>query len=127
MLCGSDGLPIRASNVVSLGKSTQNKFTCGFGTALHRKSLRVSAQFDVRYGGYVFSCTKNLMDFTGNGVSTLYNDRNVFVIPNSVVEDGNGGYAENRMPSTNCRGATRNGATAAATSRRMRCLPAGLT
>lgn len=95
ILCGSDGLPIRTSDVVSLGKSTQNKFTCGFGTALRWKNLSVSAQFDVRYGGYMFSRTKNLMDFTGNGVSTLYNDRNAFVVPNSVVADGNGGYVEN--------------------------------
>lgn len=95
ILCGSDGLPIRTSDVVSLGKSTQNKFTCGFGTELRWKNFSIGAQFDVRYGGYMFSRTKNLMQFTGNGVWTLYNDRHAFVVPNSVVEDGNGGYVEN--------------------------------
>ena len=46
----------------------------------------------------MFSRTKNLMQFTGNGVATTYNKRRPFIIPNSVVEDGNGGYSENTTP-----------------------------
>lgn len=95
ILCGDDGLPQRTNDVVSLGKSTQNKWTGGFGTSLRWKNLTVNAQFDVRYGGYMFSRTKNLMVFTGNGINTLYNDRRAFVVPNSVVADGEGGYVEN--------------------------------
>ena len=37
------------------------------------------------------------MQFTGNGVVTTYNDRQPFVIPNSVQADGNGGYVENTV------------------------------
>jgi len=47
----------------------------------------------------MFSRTKNLMEFTGNGIVTLYNDRKPFVLPNSVqvIDNGNGNvqYAEN--------------------------------
>jgi hypothetical protein len=38
------------------------------------------------------------MEFTGNGIITTYNDRNPFVIPNSVVSDDNGGYVTNTTP-----------------------------
>lgn len=95
ILCGSDGLPIRTNDVVSLGKSTQNQWSGGFGTTLRWKGLTLSAQFDVHYGGHMFSRTKNLMGFTGNGINTMYNDRRAFIVPNSVVSDGEGGYVEN--------------------------------
>ena len=45
----------------------------------------------------MFSRTKNLMQFTGNGIATLYNMRRPFIIPNSVVEQ-NGQYVENTTP-----------------------------
>jgi hypothetical protein len=60
----------------------------------------LSAVLDIRYGGSLFSRTKNLMQFTGNGIITTYNDRRPFVIPNSVqvARDGDGNiisYTEN--------------------------------
>jgi hypothetical protein len=58
----------------------------------------LSAALDIRKGGYMFSRSKNLMQFTGNGKHTTYNGRNPFIIPNSVVSDGNGGYVENTTP-----------------------------
>ena len=35
---------------------------------------------------------------TGNSISTIYNDRNTFIIPNSVVDNGDGTYSENTTP-----------------------------
>jgi hypothetical protein len=75
-------------------------WTGGVSTALSAYGFTLSAVLDVRYGGALFSRTKNLMQFTGNGIVTTYNDRRPFVIPNSVqVErDGDGNiisYAEN--------------------------------
>ena len=58
----------------------------------------MSAALDIRSGGYMFSRTKNLMQFTGNGVVTTYNDRRPFIIPNSVVDNGDGSYSENTTP-----------------------------
>ena len=46
----------------------------------------------------MFSRTKSLMQFTGNGVVTTYNDRRPFIIPNSVQAIEGGGYAENTTP-----------------------------
>ena len=48
----------------------------------------------------MYSYTKRVSHFTGNGIETTYNDRNPFIIPNSVVEvlDSNNevtGYEEN--------------------------------
>jgi hypothetical protein len=42
----------------------------------------------------MFSRSKNLMQFTGNGSITTYNQRRPFIIPNSVYEDG----TENTTP-----------------------------
>lgn len=95
ILVGSNGIPTRTTDVVALNKSTQNKWSGGFGTTIKYKNFSLSANFDVRYGGYMFSRTKNLMMFTGNGIATIYNDRRAFIIPNSVTSDGNGGYTEN--------------------------------
>lgn len=95
MVCDQNGLPERTNDVVSLGKSTQNKYTGGFGTNIRYKNFTLGAQFDVRWGGYMFSRTKNLMEFTGNGIATTYNDRRAFVIPNTVTLDDAGNYVEN--------------------------------
>ena len=66
----------------------------GVTTSFSWKGLSLSAALDIRKGGYMFSRTKNLMQFTGNGYMTTYNDRNPFVIPNSVYADG----SENNSP-----------------------------
>ncbi len=82
----------------STGKSINNKWTGGITTTLSAYGFSLSAALDIRYGGYMFSRTKNLMQFTGNGIETTYNGRNPFVVPNSVVEVGDGNYIENTMP-----------------------------
>jgi hypothetical protein len=49
----------------------------------------------------MFSRTKNLMQFTGNGDITTYNQRRPFIIPNSVVNVGTAEkpeYVENMTP-----------------------------
>jgi hypothetical protein len=38
------------------------------------------------------------MQFTGNGLVTAYNQRRPFVIPGSVVANGDGTYSENTTP-----------------------------
>lgn len=99
IICGNDGQPIiNTTDLVDTGKNMQSDWTGGITTNLSYKGISLSATLDVRYGGYMFSRTKNLMQFTGNGIVTTYNGRNPFVIPNSVVSDGNGGYVENDNP-----------------------------
>ena len=88
MVVDADGYPIKGTEVQNTGKNFQNDWNGGISTNLSWKGITLSAVLDVRMGGYMFSRTKNLMQFTGNGTVTTYNDRNPFVIPNSVYKDG---------------------------------------
>lgn len=78
----------------------QRDFVLGLKNRVSYKNLTLSFGIDWKQGGEMYSYTKRLSHFTGNGIETTYNDRNTFIIPNSVVElvDGAGnvtGYAEN--------------------------------
>jgi len=88
LIVDANGYPILSTSTLDTGKNFQNDWTGGVSTDLTWKGFTLSAVLDVRMGGYMFSRTKNLMQFTGNGVVTTYNDRRPFVIPNSVYEDG---------------------------------------
>lgn len=96
------GQPVIGTEVEDAGFNMNHQWIGGATTSLSAYGLTLSAVLDVRYGGGMFSRTKNLMQFTGNGVVTLYNDRNPFIIPNSVqaVDDGDGNisYMENTTP-----------------------------
>ena len=94
----ANGQPILGTKVEDTGKNMNNDWTGGVNTALTYKDFTLSAALDVRSGGYMFSRTKNLMQFTGNGTVTLYNGRRPFIIPNSVVDRGDGTYVENTTP-----------------------------
>lgn len=94
----ANGQPVLTTDVVDTGKNVNADWTGGVTTSFTYKGISLSAALDIRKGGYMFSRTKNLMQFTGNGEATLYNSRNPFIIPNSVVSDGNGGYVENDVP-----------------------------
>ena len=94
LIVGSDGQPLLGDEVEDTGKNVNPDWTGGVTTAFSWKGLTLSAALDIRKGGYMFSRTKNLMQFTGNGYMTTYNDRNPFVIPNTVYTDG----TENTSP-----------------------------
>jgi len=98
IIVDAKGQPILTTDVKDTGKNMQNDWTGGITTSLSLYGVTLSATLDARVGGYMFSRTKNLMQFTGNGIATLYNGRNPFVIPNSVVDNGDGTYSENNTP-----------------------------
>ncbi|MCF0203089.1 MAG: SusC/RagA family TonB-linked outer membrane protein [Bacteroidaceae bacterium] len=98
MIVDQNGQPVLTTEVQNTGKNVNYDWTGGFTTSFTWKGISLSAALDIRKGGYMFSRTRNLMQFTGNGAITTYNDRRPFVIPNSVVSDGNGGYVENTTP-----------------------------
>lgn len=97
IIVDANGMPVLSTAVEDTGKNFNNDWTGGVTTSLTYKGLSLAAALDIRKGGYMFSRTKNLMQFTGNGTVTTYNDRRPFVIPNSVVET-DGGYVENTTP-----------------------------
>jgi len=88
MIVGADGQPLLTDEVQDTGKNVNADWTGGINTSLSAYGFTLSASLDIRKGGYMFSRTRNLMQFTGNGEVTLYNGRNPFIIPNSVYADG---------------------------------------
>ena len=88
IIVGASGQPLLTTEVKDTGKNVNPIWTGGVTTSLSAYGFTLSASLDVRQGGYMFSRTKNLMQFTGNGDITLYNERNPFIIPNSVYADG---------------------------------------
>ena len=94
LIVGDSGQPLLTDEVQDTGKNVNPDWTGGVTTALSAYGFTLSAALDIRKGGYMFSRTKNLMQFTGNGEATLYNERRPFIIPNSVYADG----TENTSP-----------------------------
>jgi TonB-linked SusC/RagA family outer membrane protein len=83
--------------------TSQRDFVMGLQNNIRFKNFRLAFSFDWKQGGEMYSYTKRLSHFVGNGIETTYNDRNPWIIPNSVVangkdDDGNTVYDENTIP-----------------------------
>jgi hypothetical protein len=88
------GLPILNGQLVKMG-SYLPKYQIGFGANITiNKRLRASILFDYKKGGVLYSRTKDLVEFLGSGVTTTINNREDYVIPNTV-NLVNGQYEEN--------------------------------
>lgn len=95
LIVDAAGQPVLTTDVQSTGKDMNHKWTGGLTSTIKAYGFSLAATLDVRYGGSMFSRSKNLMQFTGNGIITTYNDRNPFIIPNSVQVLADGTYEEN--------------------------------
>jgi TonB-linked SusC/RagA family outer membrane protein len=93
-----NGNPQPTPNEEFLGKDINEKYRMGLTNSFTFKGLTLSGTFDLRYGGSIYSYTKDYMHWVGSGPETIYNDRNPFIIPNSVVDNGDGTYSENTTP-----------------------------
>ena len=75
-------------------------YTMGLSNTFTYKSFSFSFSLDFRYGGVMYSNTAQLTRFVGNSITTTYNDRKPFIIPNSVNAvagtDGKTTYVENK-------------------------------
>lgn len=76
----------------------QRDFIMGLQNSFKYKNLTLSFSLDWKEGGEMYSYTKRLSQFVGNGIETTFNDRNTFIIPNSVFDNGDGTYSENTTP-----------------------------
>ncbi|MEA5080875.1 MAG: SusC/RagA family TonB-linked outer membrane protein [Dysgonamonadaceae bacterium] len=92
------GNPQPTPNEEYLNEDINEKFRMGLTNTFTYKGLSLSGTFDLRYGGSIFSYTKDYMQWVGSGPETVYNDRKPFIIPNSVVDNGDGTYSENTTP-----------------------------
>lgn len=97
----SNGMPVVASDLATYG-SSQRDFVMGLTNSITYKDFTLGFTFDWRKGGVFYSGTADLLNFVGNDIKTLFNDRRTFVVPNSVnaVTDaqGNTSYVENTTP-----------------------------
>jgi TonB-linked SusC/RagA family outer membrane protein len=95
----ADGYYVESADEQNVG-TAERDFVMGFKNKFTYKNLSLSFGIDWKEGGNMYSYTKRLSGFTGNGIETIYNDRNPFIIPNSVVDNGDGTYSENTTPIT---------------------------
>ncbi len=93
-----NGMPVATPDEVVLkDKSINEKFRAGFTNSFAYKNLTLSGTLDLRYGGYIYSYQKDYMHWTGSGPETVYNNRQPFIVPNSVIQVGDE-YVENTIP-----------------------------
>jgi len=89
------GNPQATTETEYIGKDINEKYRMGLTNTFTYKGFSLGATLDYRYGGYMYSYTKDYMHWTGAGVESVLNGRKAFLVPNSVVSDGRGGYKEN--------------------------------
>ncbi|MFN8208718.1 MAG: SusC/RagA family TonB-linked outer membrane protein [Bacteroidales bacterium] len=98
----SNGIPVVEIGAQDTLGTAEPKFIMGLTNTLKYKGFTLAFTLDWRYGGKMYSYTKELNYFVGNATNTLYNYRQPFIVPNSVMqvldEDGNPFYAPNNIP-----------------------------
>ncbi|MFN8322507.1 MAG: SusC/RagA family TonB-linked outer membrane protein [Chitinophagales bacterium] len=88
------GQPLLADEAQILG-SYQPNWLGSLGTSLSYKGLKFSILFDTKQGGKIYSRTMDVQEFVGTSPNTLNNDREDFIVPNSVIETSPGVFVEN--------------------------------
>jgi TonB-linked SusC/RagA family outer membrane protein len=104
------GLPITADEKEYKG-SINPDYTMGLGTYVKVWDFTLGGNADFRKGGVFYSYTARLNYFVGHSWNTQYNDREPWIIPNSVIDLGEGNYAENTTPISRANVFTYYGAT----------------
>jgi len=77
--------------------SREPDFVLGFNNRFTYKGITLSTVLDYRKGGKFWSNTAELLAFDGNSPLTVFNDRQPFLVPNSVRKVGTA-YVENDIP-----------------------------
>jgi hypothetical protein len=98
------GLPVNDPNPHYRG-TIQPDWTGGLVSSLTYKNFNVSVTLDTRQGGKIVSSTMAQLYFNGQAEETGFNNRDEYIIPNSVVEvdiddQGNPVYEPNTTPLT---------------------------
>jgi outer membrane receptor protein involved in Fe transport len=80
------GMPQPTPNEEYLDKDIQEKYRMGITNTFTYKGISLSGTLDFHYGGHIYSYTKDYSHWVGSGPETVYNERNPFIVPNSLVE-----------------------------------------
>ncbi|MGY5353108.1 SusC/RagA family TonB-linked outer membrane protein [Wenyingzhuangia sp. IMCC45533] len=92
------GIPKVAAEKEVFG-NTQYDYTMGLTNTFAYKNLSFSFTLDTKQGGLMYTRTAHITRFTGNSIVTTEDNREPFLVPNSVQEvigaDGNITYTDN--------------------------------
>ncbi len=104
VVVGPDGIPLDDPDPVEIG-SIQPDWYGGATSTFSYKGLSLGITMDTRQGGKVVSSTAAQLYFAGLAEETAFNDREEWIVPNSVVQtgtddDGNPIYSPNTTPLT---------------------------
>lgn len=93
------GFPVYTDEDVYLGNN-QADYLLNFGTNINYKGFGFRMLFDMKKGGLFASQTKYNTNFNGTNVNTTVYNREAFIFPNSVVDNGDGTFSENTVQIT---------------------------
>lgn len=94
LIVDGNGLPTATVDKEYLGNQNPD-WMLGFSNNFSYKGFNLGFLIDMRIGGEIFSGTTAILHRNGNAAGTVVNgERNDFVVPNSVVHDGNA-FVEN--------------------------------
>jgi TonB-linked SusC/RagA family outer membrane protein len=82
-IVNSSGIPIASSTLGDYGHVAPD-FTMGLVNNIRVDKFTLGFTFDYSQGGVFYSGTADLLNFIGADPKTTYNDRNPFIVPNSV-------------------------------------------
>lgn len=92
------GLPTQNPNPVDVG-NTNYKYFFGLSPNFSYQRFSLRAVFDYRGGAVIMNEEGNAMDFAGIAASDAEN-RQAFIVPNSVIQNGNGYVKNTNVPIT---------------------------
>ena len=93
------GFPVYADEDQYLG-NYQPDYLLNFGFNANYKGFGLRVLFDMKEGGSFASQTKYSAEFNGTTVNTTIYNREPFVVPNSVIDNGDGTFSENTIAIT---------------------------
>jgi TonB-linked SusC/RagA family outer membrane protein len=99
---GKTGLPTLNPSPINAG-SANYKYFVGLSPSLSYKNLTLKAVFDYRGGAKILHEEGNAMDFAGLYAGDAAN-RQAFIIPNSVIQNGQGFTPNSNVPITSVAG-----------------------
>lgn len=89
------GMPIKDTELKTVGHGNPNNIL-GIANTFKYKGFSLNVVAEYRSGNVIFYRSGRDLDFTGVSTHSAQNGRQSFVIPNSVVENADGSYTENK-------------------------------
>jgi TonB-linked SusC/RagA family outer membrane protein len=83
IVSGATGIPVGSVEKTPVG-DVQPDYILGVINSFNLKDFSLSFTIDYRPGGYMYSGTADLHYFVGNATQTTFNERQPFIVPNSV-------------------------------------------